>query len=126
MVTIGNLVFAQHWKVEDLSQNERQIQRLHLWQAIQAVRTHELKAYIIYVKPPTLERLRESRKSAHITTSYYVNRPFQVKFTFCLRTQTAHRSRWLTFWMIFYIIKAQIWSMVEMFFVYQVDSGKIN
>uniref|UniRef100_H2TJB9 MAGUK p55 scaffold protein 4 n=1 Tax=Takifugu rubripes TaxID=31033 RepID=H2TJB9_TAKRU len=45
--------------------------------AIQAVRTHELKAYVIYVKPPTLERLRESRKTAHITTTYYVNRPFQ-------------------------------------------------
>uniref|UniRef100_A0A8C5ELU3 Membrane protein, palmitoylated 4-like n=1 Tax=Gouania willdenowi TaxID=441366 RepID=A0A8C5ELU3_GOUWI len=32
--------------------------------AIQAVRTHELRAYIIYVKPPPLERLRESRRES--------------------------------------------------------------
>uniref|UniRef100_A0A8C7X524 MAGUK p55 scaffold protein 4, like n=1 Tax=Oryzias sinensis TaxID=183150 RepID=A0A8C7X524_9TELE len=45
--------------------------------AIQAVRTHELKAYIIYVKPPPLERLRETRRDSYITTDYYVNRPFK-------------------------------------------------
>ncbi|XP_041835214.1 MAGUK p55 subfamily member 4 [Melanotaenia boesemani] len=45
--------------------------------AIQAVRTHELQAYIIYVKPPTLERLRETRQDSYITTNYYVNRPFK-------------------------------------------------
>ncbi|CAL8291225.1 unnamed protein product [Lota lota] len=45
--------------------------------AIQAVRTHELKAYIIYVKPPSAECLRETRQDAVITTDYYVNRPFK-------------------------------------------------
>uniref|UniRef100_A0A674EAX3 MAGUK p55 scaffold protein 4 n=1 Tax=Salmo trutta TaxID=8032 RepID=A0A674EAX3_SALTR len=45
--------------------------------AIQSVRTHELKAYIIYVKPPTAERMKETRKDAQITTNYYVNRPFK-------------------------------------------------
>uniref|UniRef100_A0A665T6Z8 Membrane protein, palmitoylated 4-like n=1 Tax=Echeneis naucrates TaxID=173247 RepID=A0A665T6Z8_ECHNA len=45
--------------------------------AIQAVRTHELKAYIIYVKPPPLQRLRETRQDSFITTNYYVNRPFK-------------------------------------------------
>ncbi|XP_028319955.1 MAGUK p55 subfamily member 4 isoform X2 [Gouania willdenowi] len=45
--------------------------------AIQAVRTHELRAYIIYVKPPPLERLRESRRESLITTNYYINRPFK-------------------------------------------------
>ncbi|CAB1432961.1 unnamed protein product [Pleuronectes platessa] len=45
--------------------------------AIQAVRTHELKAYIIYVKPPPLEHLRETRQDSCITTNYYVNRPFK-------------------------------------------------
>uniref|UniRef100_A0A3Q3EM43 MAGUK p55 scaffold protein 4, like n=1 Tax=Labrus bergylta TaxID=56723 RepID=A0A3Q3EM43_9LABR len=39
--------------------------------AIQAVRTHELRAYVIYVKPPPLERLRETRREAFITTNYY-------------------------------------------------------
>lgn len=54
---------------------------LHLTvQAIQAVRTHELRAYIIYVKPPPLERLRETRRDSYITTNYYVNRPFKVRF----------------------------------------------
>lgn len=42
------------------------------------MRTHELKAYVIYVKPPSLERLRESRQGAYVTTSYYINRPFKV------------------------------------------------
>ncbi|XP_029304957.1 MAGUK p55 subfamily member 4 [Cottoperca gobio] len=45
--------------------------------AIQAVRTHELKAYIIYVKPPPQERLKETRQDSYITTNYYVNRPFK-------------------------------------------------
>ncbi|XP_030606067.1 MAGUK p55 subfamily member 4 isoform X2 [Archocentrus centrarchus] len=45
--------------------------------ALQAVRTHELRAYVIYVKPPPLERLRETRRDAYITTNYYVNRPFK-------------------------------------------------
>uniref|UniRef100_A0A3B4UFC8 MAGUK p55 scaffold protein 4 n=1 Tax=Seriola dumerili TaxID=41447 RepID=A0A3B4UFC8_SERDU len=45
--------------------------------AIQAVRTHELRAYIIYVKPPPLERLKETRQESYITTNYYVNRPFK-------------------------------------------------
>ncbi|GAA6224208.1 MAGUK p55 subfamily member 4 isoform X1 [Lates japonicus] len=45
--------------------------------AIQAVRTHELRAYIIYVKPPPVERLRETRQDSYITTNYYVNRPFK-------------------------------------------------
>ncbi|XP_075994704.1 MAGUK p55 subfamily member 4-like [Genypterus blacodes] len=45
--------------------------------ALLAVRTHELRAYVIYVKPPTLERLRETRQDAYITTNYYVNRLFK-------------------------------------------------
>ncbi|XP_069554220.1 MAGUK p55 subfamily member 4 [Brachyistius frenatus] len=45
--------------------------------AMQAVRTHELRAYIIYVKPPPLKRLRETRQDSYITTNYYVNRPFK-------------------------------------------------
>ncbi|CAJ1087720.1 MAGUK p55 subfamily member 4-like [Xyrichtys novacula] len=45
--------------------------------AVQAVRTHELRAYVIYIKPPPLQRLRETRQLSHITTNYYVNRPFK-------------------------------------------------
>ncbi|XP_061533315.1 MAGUK p55 subfamily member 4 isoform X1 [Phycodurus eques] len=45
--------------------------------AIPTVRTHDLWAFIIYVKPPPLEQLRESRQDSNITTDYYVNRPFK-------------------------------------------------
>uniref|UniRef100_A0A8C2Z2I6 MAGUK p55 scaffold protein 4 n=1 Tax=Cyclopterus lumpus TaxID=8103 RepID=A0A8C2Z2I6_CYCLU len=45
--------------------------------AIQAVRNHELRAYIVYVKPPSQERLKETRRDSFITTSCYVNRPFK-------------------------------------------------
>ncbi|KAM9327449.1 MAGUK p55 subfamily member 4 [Pholidichthys leucotaenia] len=45
--------------------------------ALPAARTHELKAYVIYVKPPPLECLRETRRDSYITTNYYVNRPFK-------------------------------------------------
>uniref|UniRef100_A0A8C8H593 Membrane protein, palmitoylated 4a (MAGUK p55 subfamily member 4) n=1 Tax=Oncorhynchus tshawytscha TaxID=74940 RepID=A0A8C8H593_ONCTS len=46
--------------------------------AIQSVRTHELKAYIIYVKPPTAEQMKETRKDTQIATNDYVNIPFKV------------------------------------------------
>ncbi|TDG96391.1 hypothetical protein EPR50_G00241320 [Perca flavescens] len=45
--------------------------------SIQAVRSHELRAYIIYVKPPPPERLKETRRDSYITTNYYVNQPFK-------------------------------------------------
>ncbi|KAM3857057.1 MAGUK p55 subfamily member 4 [Diretmus argenteus] len=45
--------------------------------AIQAVRTHELRAYVIYVKPPPPDRLRETRRDAHITSNYYISQPFK-------------------------------------------------
>ncbi|XP_040925768.1 MAGUK p55 subfamily member 4-like isoform X2 [Betta splendens] len=45
--------------------------------AIQAVRTHELRPYIVYVKPPSLERLRETRQDSCIITNYYMNRSFR-------------------------------------------------
>lgn len=45
--------------------------------ALQAVRTHELRAYVIYIKPPSAECLRKTRSSAQILTSYYTTRPFK-------------------------------------------------
>ncbi|XP_056286808.1 MAGUK p55 subfamily member 4 isoform X2 [Pseudoliparis swirei] len=45
--------------------------------AIQAVRNHELRAYIVYVKPPSQERLKETRRDSLITTSCYASRPFK-------------------------------------------------
>ncbi|XP_068924926.1 MAGUK p55 subfamily member 4, partial [Petaurus breviceps papuanus] len=46
-------------------------------QSIQVTRTHELKPYIIFIKPSTLNRMRQSRKNARIITDYYVNIKFK-------------------------------------------------
>lgn len=73
----GNLYGTSIESVKDVL-NSRKICVIDIEpNAIQAVRTHELKAYTIYVKPPPLERLRESRQDAYITTNYYVNRPYK-------------------------------------------------
>ncbi|KAJ8410135.1 hypothetical protein AAFF_G00211760 [Aldrovandia affinis] len=47
--------------------------------AIHSVRTHELKAYVIFVKPPSNARMKQTRKNAQLITDYYVNRPFKVE-----------------------------------------------
>ncbi|XP_023695868.2 MAGUK p55 subfamily member 4-like [Paramormyrops kingsleyae] len=46
-------------------------------QAIQLVRTQELWGYVVFVKPPSIYSLRQTRKNAQVVTSYYVNRPFK-------------------------------------------------
>ncbi|XP_044525336.1 MAGUK p55 subfamily member 4 [Gracilinanus agilis] len=49
-------------------------------QNIQVARTHELKPYVIFIKPSTLNRMKQSRKNARIITDYYVNIQFKVRF----------------------------------------------
>ncbi|XP_028249297.1 MAGUK p55 subfamily member 4-like [Parambassis ranga] len=44
--------------------------------SIQLLRTRKLKPYVIFIKPPSAERLRQTRKDARIITSYTINRPF--------------------------------------------------
>uniref|UniRef100_A0A8C9VSM9 MAGUK p55 scaffold protein 4 n=1 Tax=Scleropages formosus TaxID=113540 RepID=A0A8C9VSM9_SCLFO len=44
---------------------------------IRVVRTHELRAYIIFVKPPSAARMKLTRTNARITAAGYVNRPFR-------------------------------------------------
>ncbi|XP_074048847.1 MAGUK p55 subfamily member 4 [Macrotis lagotis] len=46
-------------------------------QSIQMARTHDLKPYVIFIKPSTLNRMRQSRKNARIITDYYVNIKFK-------------------------------------------------
>uniref|UniRef100_A0A8C6ZAL3 MAGUK p55 scaffold protein 4 n=1 Tax=Nothoprocta perdicaria TaxID=30464 RepID=A0A8C6ZAL3_NOTPE len=46
-------------------------------QGIQVARTHELKPYIIFIKPPSISCMRQSRKNARIITDYYVNIKFK-------------------------------------------------
>ncbi|KAM7153098.1 MAGUK p55 subfamily member 4 isoform 1-T2 [Macrochelys suwanniensis] len=46
-------------------------------QGIQMARTHELKPYIIFIKPPSMSCMRQSRKNARIITDYYVNMKFK-------------------------------------------------
>ncbi|XP_062854180.1 MAGUK p55 subfamily member 4 [Trichomycterus rosablanca] len=45
--------------------------------AIDSVRTHELRAYIIYIKPPPLDQMKRTRMNAQILTNYCTTRPFQ-------------------------------------------------
>ncbi|XP_055082993.1 MAGUK p55 subfamily member 4 isoform X1 [Periophthalmus magnuspinnatus] len=45
--------------------------------ALQAVRTPELRAYVVYIKPPSAEQLRQTRHSSQILTNYYATRPFK-------------------------------------------------
>uniref|UniRef100_A0A8D2JDD1 Membrane palmitoylated protein 4 n=1 Tax=Varanus komodoensis TaxID=61221 RepID=A0A8D2JDD1_VARKO len=46
-------------------------------QNIQLARTHELKPYIIFVKPSSMSCMKQSRKNARIITDYYVNMKFK-------------------------------------------------
>ncbi|XP_072539654.1 MAGUK p55 subfamily member 4-like isoform X2 [Salminus brasiliensis] len=45
--------------------------------AIDSVRTHELRAYIIYIKPPPIEQMKRTRVNSQLITSYYTTRPFK-------------------------------------------------
>ncbi|KAM9380733.1 MAGUK p55 subfamily member 4 [Phaethornis superciliosus] len=46
-------------------------------QGIQIARTHELKPYIIFIKPSSISSMRQTRKNARIITDYYVNMKFK-------------------------------------------------
>ncbi|PNI66941.1 MPP4 isoform 8 [Pan troglodytes] len=46
-------------------------------QDIQGVRTHELKPYVIFIKPSNLRCMKQSRKNAKIITDYYVDMKFK-------------------------------------------------
>ncbi|KAM4697460.1 MAGUK p55 subfamily member 4 isoform 2-T2 [Rhinophrynus dorsalis] len=44
---------------------------------ISGARNHELKPYVIFIKPPSRSCMRQSRKNASIITDYYVNMKFK-------------------------------------------------
>ncbi|GCB69528.1 hypothetical protein scyTo_0013982 [Scyliorhinus torazame] len=46
-------------------------------QRIPEARTKELKPFIIFIKPPSIRRLQQTRAKSHIITEYYVNRSFK-------------------------------------------------
>uniref|UniRef100_A0A8D0G8L3 MAGUK p55 scaffold protein 4 n=1 Tax=Sphenodon punctatus TaxID=8508 RepID=A0A8D0G8L3_SPHPU len=46
-------------------------------QSIQVARTHELKPYIIFIKPSSMSCMKQSRKNARMITNYYVNMKFK-------------------------------------------------
>ncbi|XP_075464740.1 MAGUK p55 subfamily member 4 isoform X3 [Ascaphus truei] len=46
-------------------------------QGITGARTHELKPYVIFIKPPSTSCMRHTRKNARITTDYFVNMKFK-------------------------------------------------
>uniref|UniRef100_A0A670XV05 MAGUK p55 scaffold protein 4 n=1 Tax=Pseudonaja textilis TaxID=8673 RepID=A0A670XV05_PSETE len=45
--------------------------------SIQFVRTHDLKPYMIFIKPPSVSCMKQTRKNARIITDYYVNMKFK-------------------------------------------------
>lgn len=47
-------------------------------QDIQLARTHELKPYVIFIKPPNMSFMKQSRKNAKIITDYFVDVKFKV------------------------------------------------
>nr|XP_048284717.1 MAGUK p55 subfamily member 4 [Myodes glareolus] len=46
-------------------------------QDIQLTRTHELKPYVIFIKPPNMSFMKQSRKNAKIITDYFVDMKFK-------------------------------------------------
>uniref|UniRef100_A0A8C9A274 MAGUK p55 subfamily member 4 n=1 Tax=Prolemur simus TaxID=1328070 RepID=A0A8C9A274_PROSS len=46
-------------------------------QDIQVARTHELKPYVIFIKPSTMSYMKQSRKNAKIITDYFVDMKFK-------------------------------------------------
>jgi len=56
---------------------------LSLKQAIKFLRNRESKPYIVYIKPPVLDKLRESRlkQGSRITMEDGTTRPFTVSIT---------------------------------------------
>uniref|UniRef100_A0A8C2BN72 Membrane palmitoylated protein 4 n=1 Tax=Cyprinus carpio TaxID=7962 RepID=A0A8C2BN72_CYPCA len=45
--------------------------------ALESVRTAELRAYVIFIKPPTVEQMKCTRINSHIITNYCTSRPFK-------------------------------------------------
>uniref|UniRef100_A0A8C1NEZ0 MAGUK p55 subfamily member 4-like n=1 Tax=Cyprinus carpio TaxID=7962 RepID=A0A8C1NEZ0_CYPCA len=44
---------------------------------VKSVRTAELRAYVIFIKPPTVEQMKCTRMNSHIITNYCTSRPFK-------------------------------------------------
>ncbi|XP_051567676.1 MAGUK p55 subfamily member 4-like isoform X2 [Myxocyprinus asiaticus] len=45
--------------------------------ALESVRTPELRAYAIFIKPPPTEQMKQTRMSSQIITNYYISRAFK-------------------------------------------------
>ena len=49
-------------------------------QSIQSIRTKRLRPFIVFVRPPSLERLRQTRRNAKVITNYQIERNFRVRW----------------------------------------------
>lgn len=56
--------------------------RICLFQCIHSVRTKKLKPYIIFVRPPSPECMKQTRKDPHFLASSYIKRHFHVRYVF--------------------------------------------
>lgn len=62
----GELLFIT---VNSIVQNKLINQNLFSSQTVKHLRTYEFKPFVIFIKPPSLDRLRETRKNAKIISS---------------------------------------------------------
>lgn len=53
------------------------------YQALKMLRTPQLKPYIIYIKPPPLDILKETRTAAHARSTFDVNNSRGFTVSFC-------------------------------------------
>lgn len=59
-----------------------------LFQCIHSVRTKKLKPYIIFVRPPSPARMRQTRKDPHFLANSYIKRCFHVRYAFYISCGT--------------------------------------
>lgn len=59
-----------------------------LFQCINSVRTKKLKPYIIYVRPPSPARMKQTRKDPHFLSNRYIKRYFYVRYAFDVSCNT--------------------------------------
>lgn len=62
--------------------------RICSFQCIHSVRTKKLKPYIIFVRPPSPARMRQTRKDPHFLANSYIKRCFHVRYAFYISCGT--------------------------------------
>merc|ERR1712117_260057 len=83
----GNLYGTSIYGVRELVRAGLQPVLSPHYQALKMLRTPELKPFIVYVKAPSFERLRDTRTTAYARSTFVENgnRAFTVSFCYMYR-----------------------------------------